>query len=314
MSTDELERFLTSRERKAVNAFLAEASQDSDDFDVLEALDRNLYEALSHHDERAGLSRWLELRFTGAKASGRMAESAVSDVLGAFRREVVGASRAKDADKLGFDLVGFSEGSVVLHLVPAQSADVDPGDLPADDQPALTAADDPIDQALSVITELHDTVESSGDILRFSGRESLLKGFSALADVLDKHDLDMGITWRNRAGVRRRSALTSQGREFARTYLDRSDKSDIITITGRIVELNISGSFEIKVGAALKGPRYKIDTESEADLLGMHLELGQTITVRARRIAEQNKLGVTFSVRYKHLDTLTADQELPFEH
>lgn len=311
MSREELDRFLTAEGQRSVDELLADAGQEDGDRDILEALDRNLYDALSNFDVRAGLARWLELRFTGPKAAGRMAESAVSDVLDAFRRELIGASKAKDASSLGLDLVGFTQGSAILHLVPAEAASLAPGDLPEDDQQALAPAEDPIDQALSVITELHVTAETSGDILRFSGQERLLKGFSALNDALDTHDLDMGITWRNRTGVRRSSLLTSSGREFARSYLDRVDSSEIVILSGRVVELNISGTFDIKAGPIATSPRYRVHMESERELLDLRLELGQTISIRARRNVERNKLGVTFNTHYKYLSVVPKDQELP---
>lgn len=310
MSRDELERFLTPAGRQAVDRFISEAQQESDDFDVVEALDRNLYDAMARHDNRAGLARWLELRFTGPRVVGRMAEDAVEDILSAFRREVTGASTAKNAELLKFDLVGFSQGSAILHLVPADTATIDPGDAPDDGQQALVAGEDPIDHALGVITDLHRAAESSGDVLRFSGQEKLLRGFAALTEVLDKHDLDMGITWRSRTGRRRTSQLTSHGREYARQYLDRVDTSDILTITGRVVELSISGSFDLKTSMASNSPRYKISAGNEEALLNLRLELGQTITVRVRRHTEQNKLGIPFGTHYEYLSMSAKDEPL----
>lgn len=310
MSRDELERFLTPTGRQAVDRFISEAQQESDDFDVAEALDRNLYDAMLRHDSRAGLTRWLELRFTGPRAAGRMAEDAVEDVLSAFRREVSGASTAKSMDLIKFDLVGFSQGSAILHLIPAETASIDPGDAPDNAQQALAAGEDPIDYALGLITELHHAAESAGDVLRFSGQEKLLRGFAALTEALDKHDLDMGITWRSRTGRRRTSQLTSRGREYARQYLDRVDTSDILTITGRVVELSISGSFDLKTSIAPNSPRFKISAGDEETLLDLHLELGQTVTVRVRRRTERNKLGVPFGTHYEYLDMSATDEPL----
>ena len=311
MSREELERFLTQEGRAAAERLLAE-SEHEEDFDVAEALDQNLYDALVHYDERASLSRWLSLRFTGPRTEGRMSEEAVEDILGAFRREIVGANPVKNPDVLKLDIVGFSGGSVILHLAPFEPTDVGPGE----DDSAYTQlrlgpdAEDQLDHALSVVTDLHKAAESEGDVQQFSGRETLLKGFAALADALDKSDLDMGITWRGRTGRRRTAELTSRGRTYARRYFERADTSEIVTVTGRVVELNISGSFDIKTGTASNSPRYKIVTSGEDSLLGLRLELGQTVRVRTRKHVDRNKFDVTFGVRYEYLDMIVGDEPL----
>jgi hypothetical protein len=294
MSSSELERFLSAEGRSAVDRFMRQVAQEeSDDFDVAEVLDRNLYDAVAGYDNRAGLSRWLSLRFTGPRAEGRLAEQAVEDLLGAFRREIIGASPAKSAESLRLDLVGFSRGSAILHLAPAEEAEVDPGDGPEEGQQTLTVDVDQIDHALDVVTSLHVAAEDAGD------------------DALDKYDLDMGITWRGRTGRRRSAELTSRGRDYARRFFDRSDTSEVITVTGRIVELAISGSFDIKTGASLNSPRYKVHTDGEDSLLGLGLQLGQTISARLRRTTEQNKVGITFSIRYEFLGMVGKEDRLP---
>lgn len=303
MSREELERFLTDAGRAEIDRLFSEAEQESDDFNVAEALDRNLYEALSQYDRAAALSRWLSLRFTGPDTDGRLAEQAVEDVLSALRREITGAASEKSADLLRLDLVGFSRGSAILHLVPAGTVGFDVyEDQGGNRQEALPVEEDQLDDALAIVTELHSAAEQEGDVQRFSGREQLLRGFIALADALDKHDLDMGIVWRSRTGRHRSADLTSHGRRYARQYLDRSEDSDIVTINGRVVELKISGSFDVKASPAPNSTRYTITTEGEESLLGLHLELGQTVTVRVRRHVERNKVGVTFGYRYEYLN------------
>jgi hypothetical protein len=310
VSREELERFLTTEGRNAVSRLIQEAEQEGDDFDVAEALDRNLYDALAEYDRSARLSRWLSLRFTGLRTEGRLAEQAVEDVLGALRREIAGASSTKNAEMLKLDLVGFSRGSAILHLVPAATADI-PTDGDAEDgQGTLPVAEDRLDDALSVVAELHAAAEQAGDMQRFSGQEALLRGFAALADALDKHGLDMGMTWRSGTGRRRSAELTSHGREYARQYLDRSQTSDITQVNGRVVELDISGSFDVKVGTAVNSPRYRIATGGEEALLGLRLELGQTVHVRVRRRVLQNKVGVVFGFRYEFLNMVTPGDPL----
>lgn len=307
MSREELERFLTDEGRVAVDRVLAQARDEGDDFDLAEVLDRNVYDAMVQYDARAGLSRWLSLHFAGPRTQGRMAEQAVEDILGALRREITGASATKDVNLLNLDLVGFSHGSAILYLAPAQPADIAPVD---DEAETLVAAADQLDDALGVVTELHRAAESAGDVMRFSGKDQLLKGFEALADALDKHDLDMGITWRSRSGRRRTAELTSQGRAYARQFLDRSDTSEVIAVTGRVVELSISGSFDVKAGTAPNSKRYKITTGGEGSLLSLRLELGQTVNVRVRERTDRNKVGVLRGVQYEFLSMIESDDPL----
>lgn len=311
MSREELERFLTDAGRAEIDRLFSEPEQESDDFNVAEALDQNLYEALTQYDRSAALSRWISLRFSGPHTDGRLAEQAVEDVLSALRREITGATSEKNTDLLRLDLVGFSRGSAILHLVPAGTVGFDVyEDEGGNRQEALPVEEDQLDDALAVVTELHSAAEHEGDVQRFSGREQLLRGFIALADALDKHDLDMGIVWRSRTGRHRSADLTSHGRQYARQYLDRSEANDIVTINGRVVELKISGSFDIKATPAANSARYTITTEGEDSLLDLHLELGQTVTVRVRRHVERNKVGVIFGYKYEYLNMVGRDDTL----
>lgn len=311
MSREELERFLTAEGRAAVDRLFSEDERESDDFDVNEVLDQNLYEALSEFDKSAALSRWLSLRFTGPHAEGRIAEQALEDILSAFRREISGANNGKDINQLKLDLVGFSRGSAILHLIPAVTDETGSSiDQTANEQQRFPVREDQLDDALGVVTELHAAAEQEGDVQRFSGKESLLKGFTALTAALDKYELDMGIIWRNSTGRRRSAELTSHGRQYARQYFERSDTSEIITINGRVVELKISGSFDVKASPAANSPRYTINTSGEENLLGLHLELGQMVSVRVRRHTERNKVGVVFGSRYEFLDMVTYGEPL----
>src|SRR5262249_23163213 len=137
-----------------------------------------------------------------------------------------------------------------------------------------------------------------------------LKAFAALSETLDKHELDMGITWRNRTGGRRSAELTSHGRQYARQYFERSETSDITVISGRVVELRIAGSFDIKVSPASNSARYTIMTDGEESLLGLHLELGRSLRVRVRRYTERNRVGVILGHRYEYLSMDILDEPM----
>jgi len=278
--------------------------KDDDDFDIAEAFDRSLYEAIAAYDSSAGLNRWLSLRFTGDRVDGRLPEQAVEDVLGALRREIAGASSTRNAAFLRLDLVGFSRGSAILHLVPAAHIET------PDESVGMPENRDELDKALVVITELHTAMEAAEDVQRFSGQNDLLKGFKALSEALDKHGLDVGITWRNSTGRHQTSRITSRGRDHARQYFDRSVTTDIIHINGRVVELDISGSFHVKAGSQVNSQKFKISVGSEAALLGLGLSLGLTVQVRVRRHSYGNKVGVVYNHTYEFLDMVRPREPL----
>ena len=310
MSREDLERFLSADRRQVVNDLFAETDSDDDAFDVGEALDRHLYAAMSHYDPDASLGRWLSLRFTGERAQGQIDEQAVEDILGALRREITGAVQTRNANRLRLSLVGFSKGSAILHLAPSET--LNSSDSPIGQESlGVDPHEDELDTALAVVTDLHRAAEDQADVERFTGREPLLRAFATLTEALEKHELDMGITWRGSTGRHSTAVLTARGREYARRYLERADTSEIITIIGRVVELNITGSFDMKTGTASNSPRYKVNTSGEESLLSLGLELGQTIQVRVRKLTERNKFDVTFSTRYEYLGMVPLDTPLP---
>lgn len=76
------------------------------------------------------------------------------------------------------------------------------------DPPSLNAGADHIDNAVTVVTDLHTVAETEGDVLRFTGRTDLVREFAALGDALDKHRLDLDVRWRTADGRHRDSTLT----------------------------------------------------------------------------------------------------------
>lgn len=299
MSTNELAGFLRRDEtaRAALGAFMdsVDAAGPDDGAGLDEALDRNLREAMTAYDPHAILPRTLALRLHGEGLDGRLPDDALTDILVPFRRELAGAAAAgSQAETLRLDLVGYSRGSAVLHLAPAPAADVEPPD--EQDPPSLAAGPDHVDNALAVITDLHTAAETAGDLLRFAGQPDLVRGFAALADALDKHQLDLDIHWRAGTGAHRDSTLTNRGREHARTYLQRTEQTQELVLTGRIVSLAINGTFGLK--PSLRAAVVEVHTEGEQALLGLRLQLGQTAAVRVRRHETSDRLGTGGTTRH----------------
>ena len=299
MSTDELDALLEqdAAARDALDAFRGSLDPDAPAEDLDEALDRNLRDAMTSYDPDAVLPRTLALRLHGSGLDdGRLPDDALTDVLVPFRRELAAAAAGgSEPSTLRLGLVGYERGSAVLYLAPAPEADVEPRDQ--QDPPSLTAGADHIDNAVTVLTELHTAAESEGDLLRFAGRTDLVRGFAALADALDKHGLDLDVRWRAADGRHRDSTLTRRGRDHARGYLERTERSEETTVTGRVVSLAINGTFGVK--PSLRGAVVEVHTDGEQALLDLGLQLGQTVSVRVRRQETVDRLGTGTTTRHQ---------------
>ncbi|WP_239333613.1 hypothetical protein [Frankia sp. CiP3] len=299
MRRDNLERLSSPAARRMADDYLSQAGDDADasDVDLVEALDRSFAEALSAYDPDAVTARFLSLRFSGDRVNGRLPERIVEEVLAAFRKELSAAMPSASQADLQLDLVGFSRGSAVLHLAPAP-VPAEPADEGS--QLALPMAD-PVDSAVRSVADLHDAAEGQQDMRRFADRTDLLHAFVALTDALERHDVDLDVIWRSSSGTSRRATLTELGRAHVRRNLERRESVDQRFFTGRVVELNINGSFSLKLGVAKNSPRIDVDVNSEERLLSLGLGLGETITVTVSRAVEHTNLGITSKSRYSLL-------------
>ena len=302
MSDTELDGLLAGdpRAQAALAAFRASGTPDqSRDNDLQQALDRNLHEALTALDPLASLPRNLEIRLTGPGTNGRLADDALTDILTPLRREFAAATPDR---AVGLGLVGFARGSAVLYFAPSEPV-LDPDDQ---EPPGLLAGPDDVDNALAVVTALHTAAETEGDLLRFADSPALVRSFAALADALDKHQLDLDLRWRNRTGTHRDSVLTRRGRDYARTYLLTQEESEDTELAGRVVSLAINGTFGLK--PSLRGAVVDIHTDGEQALLDLGLQLGQQVHVRVRRHQTRDRLNAVGSIRHELLG-MASEQE-----
>lgn len=308
MSADELNALLAldAPARAALDVFQGSLDPDDRAADLDQALDRNLRDAMTAHDSDAVLPRTLALRLHGAGLEdGRLPDDALTDVLVPFRRELAAAAASgSDPSTLRLGLVGYERGSAVLYLAPAPDADVEPRDR--QDPPSLTRGADHLDNAVTVLNDLHTAAETEDDLLRFAGRADLVRGFAALADTLDKHQLDLDVRWRAADGRHKDSTLTRQGREYARGYLERTEQSEEATVTGRVVTLAINGTFGVK--PSVRGAVVGVHTDGEQALLDLGLQLGQSVSVRVRRTETRDRLGNARTTRH-NLVGLAAEQD-----
>lgn len=302
MKREKIDRLLSSNARQAAEEFLQEVDEapGSDDFDLHEALDINLAEALSHFNSDAALTRHLSLRLVGENVEGRLPERAVEDILAAFRKELAGAAPGSAKEDLKLDMVGFSRGSAIIHLEPALGEDAF-GDEDGEEtaQPSLVAAPDRYDAALKLIVDLHRAAEFGQDMRRFRDYGDLVSALEKLANALEKHRVDLDVHWRSGSGLHRRSTLTEVGRSHFRSYLTAHDVEEERTLQGRIVALDLSGSFSLKTGYSRNSKKYEINTDGEDALLSLNLQLGSSVTAIVSRRWKETHLGTVLREQYR---------------
>ncbi|MEV0158368.1 hypothetical protein AB0H57_32470 [Micromonospora sp. NPDC050686] len=269
-----------------------------------EILDRHLYEAVTDHDPQARLSRRLQLRVVGDTVhTGRLDIGIAYELFHAFSQEVNGAAEANAVrSTVSFELAGVSKGSAVMHLVPSTQEER------ASDQ-QLNVTVDPLDEILSTITDLHATAEEEGDLRRFARYEGLVRGLRSLALALDNHDLELEVGWRSATGRHRNSHLSQRARRHIRQMWEVESVTRIFDVSGRVVKLDLSGRFDVKVTPARNSKRYEVQVDGEERLVQLGLRLGENIAVRVREEKRVNHLGIEQAPTY-HFVKLRKDYAL----
>ncbi|MBF5032424.1 hypothetical protein IRY44_21960 [Micromonospora sp. ANENR4] len=267
-----------------------------------EILDRHFYSTLAAHDPALRLARRLNLRVLGDTVhTGRLDIGIAYELFHAFSQEVAGAAEANSVrSEVSFELAGVSRGSAVMHLVP--SVDEDHGD---EGQIPLTT--DPLDVVLSTITDLHSTAENEGDLRRFARYESLVRGLRSLATTLDNHNLELEVGWRSATGRHRNSHLSERARRHIRQLWEVDTVSREFSVFGRVVKLDLSGRFDIKLSPSRTSKRYEIQVDGEERLVQLGLQLGESVGVVIREEKRINHLGIEQSPTY-HFVSKQSDQ------
>lgn len=258
---------------------------------VDEILDRNFYETISAYDRSARLPRRLDLTITGEKVSAGSLDIDIAEaILRAFSLEVGGAATWQGvSDGPRLELVGISRGSAILHLAPTAIARPD-SEIPV--------AVDQMDAALERISRLHNAAEQGDDLREFSSSPPLLKGLHELTKALDQHDLGLRMRWRSATGAHRQSLLTDRARAYVRSQWEDQVQRETICIAGLVAAMDLNGTFDVKTSVGRK-KRYVIHVESEADLLGLNIQLGDLVHVKLSAKTRVNRLGLAGTPRYE---------------
>lgn len=273
-----------------------------------EILDRNYYETIRRYDPAARLRRNLDLRVYGPviSGSGQLNIDIAKDLFAAFEAELAGAARASGMAKPpGVELAGISPGSAILHLAPAIDED-----HPTDEQMQVVV--DQFDTVVAKITALHHVAESEGDLRAYADQATLLKGLRGLVSALDRHDLCLDIDWRLGSGAHRRSTLSARARTYVRRQWEEVPTSVERSLTGMVVKLDMNGTFSLNTAAT--GKRlYEVHTVDREQLLSLHLNLGDQVSVLVKEQTRMNRVGISAGLRYE-LVRIVSRAEMVTQH
>lgn len=265
-----------------------------------EELRRHWLEAARHYDPAAQLHEELVVRLRGEAADRGALDFRIGDALLKPLREGVSAAARKDVE---LELTGVSRGSTVLHVrpsVPEIVSDADE-DLPVVDSSIA-------DPAMRDLLKLVDAAEKEQDVRRW---ERIVPGLDGVVEALDKFDLSMDMRWFSLDGTVRSSHLTRRGKDYVRSLRNIEVQKSKVGITGRITELRESGLVKIKTGVSRTSSAYEVRVDSEA-LIGMHLELGMTVSFVVEVARKTDRLGRARSTEYRFL-RVSDGQERLFE-
>lgn len=300
MSTSWRQRAL-ERNREANAGFFADQDSDHLSEDAYEEeLRRHWLEAARHYDPAAQLHEELVVRLRGEAADRGALDFRIGDALLKPLREGVSAAARKDVE---LELTGVSRGSTVLHVRPSVPEIV--GDTDED----LPVVDSSIaDPAMRDLLKLVDAAEKEQDVRRW---ERIVPGLDGVVEALDKFDLSMDMRWFSLDGTVRSSHLSRRGKDYVRSLRSIEVQKSKVGITGRITELRESGVVKIKTGVSRTSSAYEVRVDSEA-LIGMHLELGMTVSFVVEVSRKTDRLGRARSTEYRFL-RVSDGQERLFE-
>jgi hypothetical protein len=253
------------------------AALDGDEFDS--EANRTRLASLRSFDSQASLEEELRVRLV----SSSLHEGALSFDAGAILlRPLQDSISSLAGDSVELELVGVSAGSTVLHVRPRQVREAGPVDIagvPVD----ATSTEAP----LRAFVELLRAAESESDLGQWVKAVDALGRFSR---ALERFDAQADVGWSGVSGEVQSAWFGRSGRDYVRRMLETSAQPVTLPISGRVTELRESGVVRVKAGATRKSPSYEVKMEP-GDLLGMHLEIGQTVHFMVRLEQQVDQLG-----------------------
>ncbi|BDH08389.1 hypothetical protein [Streptomyces seoulensis] len=287
MSTSWRQRAL-ERNREANRRFFSElADPPTSDDAYEEELRRHWLETARHYDPESTLSEELTVRLRGEVADRGVLDFRVGDALLKPLRDGVAAAARKDIE---LELTGLSHGSTVLHVRPKVEHSDEEAHLGRIDSSAA-------DPAVRDLLKLVNAAENEQDVREW---ERIIPGLDGVVQALDKFDLSMEMRWHSLDGTVRSSKLSSRGKTYVRGLRELKTYRSRLAVAGTITELRMSGMAKVKTGITRQSKAYDVHIEPD-DLMGMHLELGMSVSFLIEVVRKKDKLGRARSEEYRFL-------------
>lgn len=250
---------------------------DGDQFDS--EANRARLASLRSFDPKASLTEELRVRLVSSK----LLEGSLSFDAGAhLLRPLQDSITTLAADSIELELVGVSAGSTVLHVRPRQvetGQPVDIGGVPVDSTPT--------EAPFRAFVDLLRAAEAEADLGQWVKAVEALGRFSR---ALARFDAQADVAWSSVGGEVRSAWFGRTGRDYVQRMLETSARPVQISISGRVTELREAGVVRVKTGTTRKSPAYEVKMEPN-DLLGMHLEIGQSVNFVVRLEQQVDHLG-----------------------
>jgi hypothetical protein len=252
-----------------------------------------------YYDPSASLGQELQLRLTGELAQDGALAFSVGDAL--LKPLQDSAASLAEFD-LELEITGLSRGSTVLHVRPKlPAAEQVAPDVPMDSSAA--------DQAMRELLGLVAAAEHEEDLRRWA---RVLDSMDRFVRALEKYDLGVSMTWLALDGEARMAELTERGRAYYLGLRETSPVSRQRAVSGRVTELRESGVVKVKTGTARSAPAYEVRVDL-AELMGMHLELGQSVSFLVSEEQEKDRTGQVHATTWTFVRHLTSADRLEFD-
>lgn len=191
-------------------------------------------------------------------------------------QEAVSAAVGRPTD---LDLTTVSAGSTVLHFRVVADRTEPVASVPVDD----SDADEGVRNFLALVSSL----EAGEDVRRWADE---LDGARRLLTVLTKQAWDVDFSWLRLNGGVTHAQLGEAGRQRFADLLTTTERTEEITISGRVTELRESGLVKLKASASRRSAAFEVHVEP-TDAFLQRVRLGDQVSLVVNEVTSTDALG-----------------------
>ncbi|MBB5913112.1 hypothetical protein BJY24_001979 [Nocardia transvalensis] len=283
-----------------------------DDEPASSYLRATMLEGLRQFEPAASLPGFASIKLTGQPFDDGLFNAAAAEIFSQLDREVRAAAPTDTAEQLS---IGFREvhaGSVVLPLAPFAA------DTPSEEELAMVGPS-PLELALIRVLDLHDLLESDEIPVRWTADNvphNLAHRLRLLIESLDKADAGVEIDLSQHNGRRRKSRLTSRGRQRANRLFEPQGTVEIEVQAGDLAGITLGSEFaQVQLRPGL-GKR-KIDIVQVPPETAKNLPWDVYLRIEVRTVKSSDRFGERKRTEHQfirvldHADPLHASEADP---